>query len=239
MRFYKNVLNKKYKNYILLCAFLIALIIFHQSGLFDFFSLDYVQSNALQFRQFVHDYYAISVFIFLVVFIAAGLFFVPITSMLTLLGGYLFGVVPGFLYSMVAALIVSVIIFLVTRYTFRSRVQKYFKNKFDGRFEHVSERVKKDGYSYLLTLHFLPVTPVQLISVVAALSSLSFFTFLWVTIIGLFPGTLLYTLAGQHLTTITSFNDIISWQMLFIFVGLAFLAFGMPYFLRFIGCVRS
>ena len=237
MRFYKNQLNNRYKNYILLFVFFGALLVFHHIGLFDFFSLKYVQSNALRFRQFVNNYYVISVFLFLVIFIAAGLFFVPITSMLTLLGGYLFGVVPGFFYSMVAAVIVSVIIFVVTRYTFRFRVQEYFKNRFDGRFDYVSQRIKKDGYSYLLTLHFLPLTPVQLISVAAALSSLSFFTFLWVTIVGLFPGTLLYTLAGQHLTTIQSFDDIISWQMFFIFVGLAFLAFGIPYFLRFLRLV--
>jgi uncharacterized membrane protein YdjX (TVP38/TMEM64 family) len=70
-------------------------------------------------------------------------------------------------------------------------------------------------------LQLLPATPTFLINTLAGLTSISLWTFVWTTFVGIIPGSLLYTYAGQKLYTITSLWDIFSVPVILIFVLLA------------------
>jgi uncharacterized membrane protein YdjX (TVP38/TMEM64 family) len=78
------------------------------------------------------------------------------------------------------------------------------------RFDKFQERVKKDGASYLLTLHFLSILPYFMINLIAALADMPYITVFWVTLLGSVPLIVVYSLAAHELATICSARDIFS-----------------------------
>jgi len=192
------------------------------------FTLEEIQENAGRLLSFVNTHYVLSVFIYCITFIVATVFSLPVTSVLTILSGYLFGIVNGVFYSVLSATIGGMIVFLLVRYFFGERIKKRFwkqSKKF-------TQKIKEEGYSYLLTVHLLPITPTQLINILAGLSPLTLTTFAVISFFGLIPGTLLFAAAGKELSRIKSVHDIISIPMFLLFVSLALLALLIPYAIK-------
>jgi len=225
-----------YKKRLIILVFLIFLLgLLRFSGIRDLLTLEKLQEYASALRFMATEYYWLSVLVYCMSFILAVVLFLPVTILLTILGGYLFGIAPGLLYSLICSIIGGTIIFLVVRYLFGDIVQKHV-----GRYAyHFSKELEGKGYSYLLMLHLLPVTPTPLINVLAGLSPLSWWTFAWTGFVGMLPGALLYVIAGQQLTYINSIQDILSWRMMAIFFILGLLALLIPYALRYMGIGKT
>jgi len=219
---------KNYCKQIFIVGLILAIIGFVYYKIGSAFTLQEIQEHASRLRSFVHEHYIFSVFIYCALFIFSTVFALPVTSVLTILSGYLFGIIKGAFYSVSSATIGGVTVFLLVRYFFGDRIKKRFwkqSKKF-------SNKIKEDGYSYLLMVHLLPITPTQLINVLAGLSPLTLTTFAIVSFLGLIPGTLLFAAAGRELARIKSINDILSVPMFLLFVGLAFLALLIPYAIK-------
>lgn len=208
--------------------FILFLALIYFSGIFSYFSFGNIKHHALMLRSYVDNYYIVSVVTFCTVFIGATIFFIPVTVLLTILSGYLFGIGFGLLYSLFSATLGSLIIFLVTRYVFADVVQ----NRMGHYIDKFKVQLTNRGYSYLLVLQLLPITPTPLINTMAALLPISAFTFIWTTFVGLFPGSLVYVIAGKELAHISSVNNIVSWPMIITLSLLAFVVFLIPYLLR-------
>ena len=84
--------------------------------------------------------------------------------------------------------------------------------------------MKKGGASYLLVLQFLGVVPFFVINAVAILADLPLRTMIWTTALGTLPFLVIYVVAGSRLRTITSMQDLISWQTLGLLLIFALLA---------------
>jgi uncharacterized membrane protein YdjX (TVP38/TMEM64 family) len=218
-----------------LCLFLLIVAILYWSGFVHYLTLERIQHHAETLRIFVDTQYLISVFVYCVCFIMATLLSLPITVILSILGGFLFGIVPGTFYATLSTTVGSTLLFLLVRYFFGSMVQKLFFHQVE-RFRYM---IQRHGYSYVLMLQLLPITPTPLINIVAGLSSLSLGTFMWTTFIGVLPGTLIYASAGQQLAYIQSVDDIISWPMIGILTVLALLMLLIPYALYYMGFAQS
>lgn len=174
---------------------------------------DYLQSM-------IRNHYVVSVLLFCLIFIGATVAYIPVTVLLTIAAGFFFGAWFGMFYSVMSATIGSVILFLLVRYLMRSIIQKRYKKQL----EVFNNALEKHGYSYLLTLQLLPATPTFLINTLAGLTSISLWTFGWATFVGILPGSLLYTYAGQQLHKMTALNDLFSIQFLILFSLLALFA---------------
>jgi len=70
--------------------------------------------------------------------------------------------------------------------------------------------VDENGINYLLFLRFVPIFPFWVINIVPAFLGVTLFSFTWTTFIGIIPGTLAYTYAGQQLGTLEKVSDILS-----------------------------
>lgn len=223
------------KRFIIIVILIFILGLLRYSGMRDILTLEKLQQYASTMRFMVNEHYWISVFVYCLGFIAATVLFLPVTILLTILGGYLFGIVPGLFYSLCCSTLGGMIVFLSVRYLLGDMAQK--------RFARHAHRFKKDleerGYSYLLMLQLLPITPTPFINVVAGLSPLSLWTFAWTAFVGMLPGSLLYVIAGQQLTYISSVQDILSWQIMLIFFALALLALLIPYALKYMGIGKT
>jgi uncharacterized membrane protein YdjX (TVP38/TMEM64 family) len=66
----------------------------------------------------------------------------------------------------------------------------------------MAEGFRSDAVSYMLFLRLAPVFPFILVNVVPAILGVPFVTYLWTTFVGIIPGVLAYTFAGEGLRSI-------------------------------------
>lgn len=214
-------MTQSYKKGLLFLAFLMGFIVLmYYSGVGKYFSLEMIQQKSGVLKHAVAENYFWSVIIFMIIYTTLIMATLPVVGPLTLLAGYLFGVLPGFLYSIVSSTLGSMLSFLVIRYALASIMRDRYKE----RLEPFQINMKQHGYSYLLMLQLLSVVPFVVINTLSALTDVSLKTMLITTFIGSIPLVFIYAWAGQQLGTISSMRDILSPQLLFILMLLALLA---------------
>jgi len=148
--------------------------------------------------------------VFIVVYAAASLFFVP-KNLMSIAAGGVFGMVPAMLFVLAGATIGSVIAFIGARKVGRSLVERLA-----GR--HISRldtQIGEKPFVSILIARLIPVVPFTLLNYAAGLSAVSFMAYLGATILGMLPGTASYVALGAYGTHLRS------WE--FVVVVLAFL----------------
>jgi uncharacterized membrane protein YdjX (TVP38/TMEM64 family) len=118
---------------------------------------------------------------------------VPGAVWLTIVGGFLFGVVHGTAFSIVAATVGACAIFLAARYAFAD----YFRAKAGNALRRMEQGFRANALSYLLFLRLIPIFPFWLVNLVPALLGVPLRTFFLGTLIGIIPGSFVYTLVGN------------------------------------------
>lgn len=110
-------------------------------------------------------------------------------SVLTLAGGALFGVFWGTVYNTIAANIGANLAFGVGRLLGRDGVRKLAGKRLDA----LDRATASYGFKGLLTLRLIPVVPFNALNFGSGLTAMSWPTYALATLIGIFPGTLVYT----------------------------------------------
>lgn len=195
----------------LLLILLLAAVFFalHVSGLDKYLDFAYVskQRSALLAQVMAHYWPAVAVFIVLYVSTA---FIVPGALVLTLAGGFLFGVLPATLYVNVGSTLGAVLALLVSRHMAGSWIQK----KYAEQLEPLNRAVERHSVSYLLALRIVPVLPFFAVNYLAGLSRIPMKTYIWTTSLGTIPGSLIYAYAGRQLGSISRPADVFSPKIL-------------------------
>jgi len=111
-------------------------------------------------------------------------------------GGYLFGVAKGFLFSSIALSIGSMVNFGVGRFLGRRYVRKAVPAKYLTRFDTVARR---EGALIIFMLFILPGFPKDYLCLFLGLSSLPFKIFFLMATMGRMPGTFILSLQGAML----------------------------------------
>lgn len=197
------------------------LIMIYCLGFGDCFSMAAIRRYTHGLDMLIETNYPMAIFLYCSIFAALITASFPIVAPLTLLAGYSFGVLLGAIYSCLAATVGSLIAFSLFRYVFANGIQQRYKQ----RLATFNKKIKEEGHSYLLTLHFMLV-PFSIINVLAAVTPIGWLTFIWTTMVGSFPVLLIYAFAGRQLRTLKSAHGIISWPvmiMLLLLVGMALL----------------
>jgi uncharacterized membrane protein YdjX (TVP38/TMEM64 family) len=120
--------------------------------------------------------------------------FAPIPGEATgFIGGYLFGVPLGLLYSTVGLTLGSAGAFLIARWLEEHYVARWIPKEILEKFDFLMER---QGVLISFILFILPGFPKDYLCFVLGLSRLPFKLFLLICIVGRIPGTLLLTLQG-------------------------------------------
>ena len=197
-----------------------AIFLLKFSGIMDYINLDYIRANRLRFLNHVKDYPLSSALIYMVVYTGAVALLFPSASLLTLLGGFLFGALYGTLYTVIAATLGATLAFVLVRYVFGNQLQKHYAVQL-ARFNRMLER---DGISYLLFMRLVAVIPFFIANICAGLTNIPLVSFVWTTFVGIIPGSLIYSFAGEQLQSIASVRDIFTWKMLFVFILLGCMA---------------
>lgn len=210
-----------YKKLVLVASiFGIILFFFYFFKLNTYITLDRFKQNRELFIQMVHNRYVLSVFLYILLYAIGIALSFPSASLFTLVGGFLFGAIPGTIYSCIGATIGATIAFLLVRNVIGDHVQKKYTRQLQG----FNASLEEDGISFLLFVRLVAIIPFFIINILAGFSNVSLWTFVWTTAVGIIPGSLVYSFAGEQLNAIDSVQDIFTVKIMIAFVLLSLLA---------------
>lgn len=192
-------------------------ILFYSLGITQYFSLQSIKEHSVSLKLFVAKHYYFSIIIYICCYIIIVSSTIPAVPPLTLLGGYLFGAIPGGIFSVIAATIGSTISFLVVRYV----IYHVLQTKYTKRIEQFNQKMQKYGYSYLLTLQLITVLPYFVINTIAGLAQVPLHVFIWTTAVGSAPFLFINSYAGKRFGQLDSLQDVMKPSMLGILLILA------------------
>ncbi len=129
--------------------------------------------------------------LFMFVYIVGTVFFLPGT-VLTLLGGALFGPVLGTVYNLTAATIGAMLSFLVARYLVSDWVEK----KTGGKLKQLINGVENEGWRFVAFTRLVPLFPFNLLNYGLGLTKIKFSHYSMATYIFMLPGATAYTYLG-------------------------------------------
>lgn len=218
----------KQKNRIILgLIFIAALIAIRLSGLGEQFTFEQFKLHRDALVQLVQDQYLWAVLVYISSFALGVAFFLPVAMLLTLVGGFLFGTLPGILYANIGGTLGSIAAFLIVRHVLGDTLQQRYAHRLAG----FNQAMHEQGSLYLLFIHFIFVIPFFMINTLAGLTRVSLWTFIWTTSLGILPGQIVYTFTGSQLNEIHSLQDIFSGGVLMALCLLACLGM-VPLFIK-------
>ena len=182
------------------------IVAFFYFDLTEYFQLDYLKSEQSQLAAQVADEPLRSATTYVLIYVVVTTLSLPGAVILTLIGGAIFGFVWGTLLVSLASTLGATGAFLLSRYLFRDAVSKRFQAKMKA----IDQGISTDGAFYLFTLRLVPIFPFFVINLVMGLTSLGAWMFLFVSQLGMFPGTLVFVNAGTQLAKINSPGDVLS-----------------------------
>ena len=209
-----------YKKITILVLILLAI------GGFVFFDLgSYLELESLkQNREALLGYYEnhsfLTILLFSLAYIVSVFLSLPIATLLTLLGGFLFGSILGTLIVVVSATIGAALIFLAARYLFAD----WFYSKVPEKYKKLDKEFEENGFNHLLFFRLLPIFPFFALNIIPAFTKMSTRDYTLATLIGIIPGSFVYVYAGRELGMLESISDIASPSVLLAFALLGVLS---------------
>ncbi len=192
----------------------------------DLFSLRSMQAALGALRESFQAHPFLFVLGFMAIYILVTASSLPFATVLTLLGGAIFGFWWGIGIISISATIGCTLAFWGARYFFRGSVQK----RYGQRLSHFNEGIKRDGAFYLFSLRLIPIFPFFLVNILMALTPIRTQSYIWVSWLGMLPGTAIYVFAGRNFGQIESLSGLMSWP---IFISLTLLGL-FPWLAKFL-----
>ncbi|MCR4317262.1 MAG: TVP38/TMEM64 family protein [Planctomycetes bacterium] len=155
---------------------------------------------------------------FLLVACLATIIGIPRT-IVTGVGGVLFGPLYGAFLGTLAATIVATLGFYLARYFFHDLV----RTKFEPRYPLVSRRLRESSLSIMVLLRLCPIAPFTPVTYLAGASPANFPKYLIGTIIGMIPGAFLYAALGSQIENPETVSIVITVSLLALFLVLSYL----------------
>jgi uncharacterized membrane protein YdjX (TVP38/TMEM64 family) len=178
---------------LILVALAVAVVL--ASGLADHLSLVELKARRDQLQDFVALHPALSFGLYILIYIAVVSLSLPGALVMTLSGGFLFGPWLGAAAASSGASLGAAVIFLVCR----TAVGDSLRGKAGSTISRIEEGVRRDAFSYILTLRLIPVMPFWLVNLAAGFVNIPLRTFLAATVLGILPGSLVYSGLGAGL----------------------------------------
>lgn len=175
----------------------------------DFLTIEQVKEHKEQLLSFIRSHYIEAALSFICLYIATA-FFLPGALALTIAGGMMFGTVATVIYANIGATTGAVLAFLAARFVIGGWVQERFK----GQLHRFNRQMSQHGHNYLLILRILPIAPFFIINYCAGMTKLPLKTFVWTTLLGMLPGSVIYAYIGEQLRYLNEPSDVFSWKIM-------------------------
>jgi len=155
------------------------------------------------------------------VFVLITTLCLPGAGVLMLVGGGCMGFGLCMVVSTAASALGALLTMLFARHYFRSSVESRFANKLNE----INKGIEKNEIAYLLSLRLAPIIPFVAFNLLAGLTRVRPWTFLWTSFLGMLPGTMLYVNAGNELSKVNRLEELISLEVVISLAALALVPF--------------
>ncbi len=190
------------------------------SGVMDLVNLETIKAQRGELLSLVEAHPVVSVLAFIGLYISAVALSLPIATVLTLLGGFLFGRWIGTFAIVIGATGGATLLFLIAR----SALGDTLREKAGGLYNKVASNMEDNAVGYMLFMRLVPLFPFFLVNIVPALFNVRLMPYVLTTLVGIIPGTFVYANVGRELGTIESLGDLVSPSTLMAFTLLGFFA---------------
>lgn len=170
-----------------------ALGLFFALGLHQYFSLDTLRENRVALNNWVTNEPLLAVGVFMLAYAAAVAISFPGASILTIFGGFLFGLWPGVPAIVVSATLGATVIFLASKTALGDLLQK----RTGGFVKRMEAGFREDELSYMFLLRIVPVFPFWGVNIAAGLLGVKLKNFFIGTLFGIIPGSFVYASIGN------------------------------------------
>ena len=143
-----------------------------------------------------HKVAALAAFVGL--YVVAVALSIPGAVLLTVAGGFLFGVVIGGVSVVIGATIGATLVFLIARGAFGDILVR----RAGLRLAKIGEGFRADAFNYLLFLRLVPLFPFWLVNLAPAVFGVGFGPFVTATALGIIPGTFAFAFVGRGLDSV-------------------------------------
>ncbi|MFC4893120.1 TVP38/TMEM64 family protein [Pseudofrancisella aestuarii] len=187
-------MRKKYKS-IPIIILVIGLIVFFILGGYKYLTLETLKQNYENLLKFTSQNLILSSMIYSICYILVVAFSIPGAAVMTLLGGFLFGIVFGSILVVSSATIGAVILFLAVKTSFGEML----KDKAKGSVEKMRKGFSDNAFNYLLVLRLVPIFPFFVINIACGVLNIKLKDFFFGTLLGIIPGSVIYVWVGTGL----------------------------------------
>jgi len=218
----------------MLLAMMLALFVVFDLG--RFLGFDVLAQHRVSLLAWVDAHAMLAPMVYVLSYITVVAFSLPGGMVMTLTGGFLFGVLAGGIYAVIGATIGATLLFLIAK----TSVGDYLLSKAGGKVQKMQHRFAEDALSYMFVLRLLPVVPFVVANLAPAFFGVPLRTYLIATFFGIMPATFVYALVGSGLGSVfdqggeVTLTGILTPEILAGLVGLALLAVMPVMYKRFV-----
>ncbi|MCK2053350.1 VTT domain-containing protein [Methylobacterium sp. 37f] len=137
------------------------------------------------------------------VYVGAVVVSVPASLFLTMLCGFLFGIVPGALIALAAATTGAAIVFTIGR----GPASDLLLRRAGPRLASLAAGFREDAFGYIAFLRLLPIFPFWMTNLAPAAFGVKRSTFVLATLVGLLPGAFIYASTGAAIEDVVAVHE--------------------------------
>jgi len=183
---------------VLLAIFVGGFAGFFAFDLHSYVSFDTLKQNREWLLTQVAENRFVTALVFLAVYAAVVAFSLPAAAVISITGGFLFGLWFGTVWNVIGATIGAILLFLAARSIFADILHE----KAGPWLQKIEAGFNENAFSYLLFLRFVPIFPFFAVNLAPAFLGVRLGTFAVTTLIGIIPGAIVYSLFGAGLGAI-------------------------------------
>lgn len=215
-----------WKRVILLAGFIVAVALVFVFDLDRFLRLDALRDHKAVLESLVSGNRIAAALAFVAIYAASTALSVPGATVLTVAGGFLFGLFEGTAYAVIGASLGAVAVFQLAR----TAIGEPLRRRAGPAMKRMEAGFNENALSYLLVLRLVPLFPFFIVNVVPALLGVRLSTYAMATFFGIIPGAFVYASVGAGLGSVLesgkdlTLEGVLTPEILTALIGLAILA---------------
>lgn len=173
------------------------------SGAAHLLSLDRLLASRQWLRGFVEAGYVRALVAAYCLYVGAVVVSVPATLILTMICGFLFGIVPGAITAVCAATTGAAIVFSIGRGPGADLLRRLGGTRLAA----LADGFRRDAFGYIAVLRLLPLFPYWVTNLAPAAFGVPLRVFVPATFLGLMPGALVYATTGAGIEDVVAAHE--------------------------------
>ena len=177
---------------------LLAILLVAVAGYFtlrDYLTFDTLRAHRAALLAFRDAHYLGLSALFVAIYVVIVAFSLPGAAVASVTGGFLFGLVLGTAFNVIAATLGATVIFLAARAGL-GRVLAARMEASEGTLKRIKQGLHENEVSVLFLMRLVPAVPFFVANLIPALVGVKFRNFLFTTFFGIIPGGIVFTWIG-------------------------------------------